>query len=938
MADRNVKVKLSAEVQGYIQSMKDASQATRDTGTEAEKMAQKAQSYELVGKAALLMGAGITTGLGMAVSKFADFDQAMSNVQAATHESAGNMDLLREAALDAGARTVFSATEAANAIEELSKAGVATADILSGGLDGALDLAAAGGLGVADAAGIAATALKTFNLEGSDMAHVADLLAAGAGKAMGDVTDLSQALNQSAMVANATGLSIEETTAGLAAFASQGLIGSDAGTSFKSMLQSLTPSSKEAAKTMEELGISAYDSQGNFVGLAEFAGNLKGALKDLTVEQQQAALKTIFGSDAIRAATVLYTEGEEGIRGWEEAVNDSGYAADTAALQLDNLKGDLEALGGAFETALIETGSSANDVMREIVKTVSGMIDAYASLPKEWQGATMLLGTVTAAVATLGGAFMLGVPKFAAYKAALADLPPVATRVHTALAGIGKGLAVVAGGLTAVQVLDRIASAGRDASVGLEQLDKMMRAGGIDGAFDGLSDEADTLNKSLELLLGNSLNSNMERFGSTLNRAVAGGALTDQVLETEERFASLGETLSALVSEGKADEAAARFEEIADAAKALGFEADEVSGLMPAYEEALAGVDNANADAAASGDANSDAIAGVGDSAEDAQDQIETLAELIRDFGSAQIDADRAAIDMQEKLRALNDIMVEGAGSLDIYTEAGSNTQSAMLDVAQGATEWAASVLEAGGSQETANGILDSARQSLIDQRIALGENAADAEAWAASRVPTAAQVQEALDRVTGAANSIPGNTNANVSTNADAASAQIDNFIAKLRSIPSPISVDIRTRDALVLSPEGIAEKYFANGGIVAYADGGIQENVRAMREFAAGGGVDTGIYSGGAPIIKFAEQETGWEAFISGKPSQRDRNRQIWQETGARLGMSGMEREVVHVPTHVTVVDADKRLIGTMSVVANREIDSYSDQRAREQRRAGY
>ncbi len=277
----------------------------------------------------------------------------------------------------------------------------------------------------------------------------------------------------------------------------------------------------------------------------------------------------------------------------------------------------------------------------------------------------------------------------------------MATRVHEALVGVGKGLSVVAGGLAAVQVLDRIASSGRDASVGLEQLDRMMRAGGIGGAFDDLSDEANTLNKSLELLLGDSLNSNMERSGSTLDRAVAGGASTDQVQEAEERFASLGETLAGMVSEGKADEAAARFEEIADAAKALGFETDEVANLMPAYEEALAGVDDANADAAASGEENSEAIAGVGGSAADAQERIETLADMIRDFGAAQNDADRAAIDMQEKMRALNDIMVEGAGSLDIHTEAGSNAQSAMLDVAQSATEWAASVLEAGGEQET---------------------------------------------------------------------------------------------------------------------------------------------------------------------------------------------------------------------------------------------
>ncbi|MGW9020192.1 phage tail tape measure protein [Leucobacter chromiiresistens] len=920
MAERNVKVKLSAEVQGYIQSMKDAAQATRDTGTESEKMAQKARSFELVGKAALLMGAGITTGLGMAVSKFADFDQAMSNVQAATHESAGNMDLLRDAALDAGARTVFSATEAANAIEELSKAGVATADILSGGLDGALDLAAAGGLGVADAAGIAATALKTFNLEGSDMAHVADLLAAGAGKAMGDVTDLSQALNQSAMVANATGLSIEETTAGLAAFASQGLLGSDAGTSFKSMLQSLTPSSKEAERVMKELGISAYDSGGNFIGLAEFAGNLQGALKDLTVEQQQAALKTIFGSDAIRAATVLYTEGEKGIRGWEEAVADSGYAADTAAARMDNLKGDLEALGGALETALIETGSSANDVMREVVQTVAGMIDAYASLPKEWQGATMLLGTVTAAVATLGGAFMLGVPKFAEYKAALADLPPVATRVHKSLVEIGKGLSVVAGGLAAVQVLDRIASSGRDASVGLEQLEKMVRAGGIDGAFDGLSDEANTLNKSLELLLGDSLNSNMERFGSTLNRAVAGGTLTDQVQEAEARFESLGETLAGLVSEGKAGEAAARFEEIADAAKALGFETDEVSDLMPAYEEALADVDNANADAAASGEDNSDAIAGVGDSAADAAEQLQALRDEIAGFAEASFDSRSANRDLEQSLADLQQRLAENGLNFDIATEAGRQNEAALDAVAQGANEAAAAVLIQTGSQEAANAKLEEGRQKLIDILTP----------YYGSRDAAAAYVNQL--------NLISPQKVTEIVANTENASAKILTYKQQLDNIPKILTTEARAQITMEMF-KNWSESSNANGGLYAYENGGIHENVQAMHAFAAGGGVDTGIYKGGTPIIKFAEQETGWEAFISGKPSQRDRNRQIWQETGERLGMNGGgQREVVHVPTHVTVVDADNRIVGTMRVVANKEIDDYSSQREQARRRAQF
>ncbi|MET0888382.1 MAG: phage tail tape measure protein, partial [Mycetocola sp.] len=185
MAERVVNVKLEVQVANYLAGMEKASKATKAAAEEAKKLSEKAQAVELLGKTSLVMGAAVAAGLALAVAKFADFDQAMSEVQASTHESTANMELLRDAAIDAGARTVFSATEAANAIDELAKAGISTADILGGALDGALDLASAGGLGVADAAGIAATALTQFNLAGEDVPHVADLLAAGAGKAMG---------------------------------------------------------------------------------------------------------------------------------------------------------------------------------------------------------------------------------------------------------------------------------------------------------------------------------------------------------------------------------------------------------------------------------------------------------------------------------------------------------------------------------------------------------------------------------------------------------------------------------------------------------------------------------------------------------------------------------------------------------------------------------
>src|SRR5206468_10368787 len=189
------------------------------------------------------------------VAKSREFEKAMSAVQAATGATASTMGDLRAAAIKAGADTMYSATEAAQGITEMAKAGVSAKDIMGGGLTGVLSLAAAGQLEVADAAGIASTAMTQFRLSGAQLPHVADLLAAGAGKAMGSVDDLGQALNQAGLVASSAGLNIEETTGTLAAFASAGLVGSDAGTSMKTMLQALQAPSSKAAQVMSDLGI-----------------------------------------------------------------------------------------------------------------------------------------------------------------------------------------------------------------------------------------------------------------------------------------------------------------------------------------------------------------------------------------------------------------------------------------------------------------------------------------------------------------------------------------------------------------------------------------------------------------------------------------------------------------------------------------------------------
>lgn len=388
------------------------------------------------------VGAGLALAAVVGVS--ANFGQSMSNIAATGDEARAAMSDLSDAAIQAGADTAFSAGEAAGGIENLLKAGVSVSDVLGGGLTGSLDLAAAGQLEVADAAEIAASALTQFKLGGEDVEHVADLLAAGAGKAQGSVTDLAAALNQSGLVAAQTGLSIEETTGTLAAFASAGLMGSDAGTSFKTFLQSLTPSSVAAATAMDEMGFSAYDAEGKFKGIVEVAAELRTGLADMSEEQQAATLKTIFGSDAVRAASVIYQQGGDGIQGWIDKTNDAGYAADTASTRMDNLKGDVEALGGSLETFLIGAGEGSQSPLRTLAQDATGLVNALNEVPGPIKNVAVEL---LAIVAVTGGGLWFGskvVGGITSTRTALADLDLQAKLTKTSLGGVAAGAARVA--------------------------------------------------------------------------------------------------------------------------------------------------------------------------------------------------------------------------------------------------------------------------------------------------------------------------------------------------------------------------------------------------------------------------------------------------------------------------------------------------------------
>lgn len=358
-----------------------------------------------IGNAAGIAGLAIAAGFGAAVTAAANFEQRMSAVQAVSGASQAEMDQLSQKALQLGKDTSFSATEAAQAIEELVKSGISVPDVMNGAADAVVALAAAGEIDLPQAAQIASNAMNQFNLSAQDMPKVADLIAGAANASAIDVHDFGMSLSQVGAVANLAGASFADTATAIALMGNAGIKGSDAGTSLKTMLSNLQPSTKKQTELFKELGLITkdgsnqfYDAKGNLKSFSEIAGTLQGALKGMTAAQKSAALETLFGSDAIRAAAIFSNQGAAGFDKMAASMN-KVKAADVAKTRLDNFKGSLEQLKGSLETAGIVIGTVLLPALRSIVDTITGVVNGFLNLSQGSQN--VILGLIAIAGAVL---------------------------------------------------------------------------------------------------------------------------------------------------------------------------------------------------------------------------------------------------------------------------------------------------------------------------------------------------------------------------------------------------------------------------------------------------------------------------------------------------------------------------------------------------------
>nr|DAQ28291.1 MAG TPA: minor tail protein [Caudoviricetes sp.] len=364
--------------------IKARDQATQEMDRVSAASGKLKKHLEPVGSAMKLVGAGALAAGVASVKMAGDYEQGLNIFKSVSGATAQQMAMVaakaRELGQDASLPGV-SARDAANAMTELSKAGLSVNDTLAAS-KGVMSLAKAGQIDVADAATIAAQALNAFKLKGSDAGKVADVLANGANASATDIRGLSLGLQQSAAVASQFGVSLEDTVTTLGLFANRGMQGSDAGTSLKTMLISLANPSKKAANLMHQLGINAYDASGKFVGMRQLAQNLQNGLKGLSEEQKQQALATIFGTDAFRAAAFLADSAGKSYDDMSKAVGRSGAAMDLAKAQNSGFNGALDNLKSTIETVATDFGQKLLPALTKIIKQLadSGAIEAFGNV------------------------------------------------------------------------------------------------------------------------------------------------------------------------------------------------------------------------------------------------------------------------------------------------------------------------------------------------------------------------------------------------------------------------------------------------------------------------------------------------------------------------------------------------------------------------------
>jgi len=350
-----------------------------------------------VGVQMAAMGAAIGGPLIAAVKTFAEFEQQMTNVATVAGATEEEFNQLTEAAQRVGETTKFSASEAAQGLYSLASAGMSAGDQIAS-LDGVAALAAATNADLAKSSETMVSVLSQFGMEAKEAGKVADIFATAISKSQASLPKLADSMRYAGTIAGSLGQPLESVGAALMTMYDAGLKGEQAGTALRNILNTLVNPAKAASEALKSMGVSMSDIDPRTKSLAEVVGKLKDSGVDA------ASAMKIFGSEAGPAMAALLQEGEQGIRDYEQALRDSGGAAEAMAeQQMGTLQGMFKMLKSQFEGIAIEVGKALVPMVEAFANGIKKLLDWWNSLSDGLKKGITQFAAVAAIVGVVGG-------------------------------------------------------------------------------------------------------------------------------------------------------------------------------------------------------------------------------------------------------------------------------------------------------------------------------------------------------------------------------------------------------------------------------------------------------------------------------------------------------------------------------------------------------
>lgn len=385
---------------------------------------------------------GIKNLVGNVIELGQNFTSTMSEVSAISGATGEDFEKLEACAREYGATTVFSASNAAEALKYMSLAGW-DADQSTSALGGVLNLAAASGMELGAASDMVTDYLSAFAMEAGDAAYFADLLSYAQSHSNTTAEALGEAYKNCAANLNAAGQDVETVTSLLEGMANQGYKGSEAGTAMAAIMRDITNGMKDGAIKIGETSVAVMDAQGNFRDLTDILTEVEAATNGMGDAERAVALSSTFTADSTKGLNLILNEGMDNIAGYEEELRGaSGSAEEMANIMNDNLSGDVAAMNSAFEELGLKIYDALENKLRAGVQFITnGVIPAI-----EWLGGH--IPEVTIAVSGLGA--VIAAMNWGTISSKIAMVKGALVKLAAALGGVSLPAIAIIAVITAV--------------------------------------------------------------------------------------------------------------------------------------------------------------------------------------------------------------------------------------------------------------------------------------------------------------------------------------------------------------------------------------------------------------------------------------------------------------------------------------------------------